>query len=193
MSDTSPPPKTIPRTKSVRREASEIVLAASMIELGSRLQVLQIETSLSRDRLVRLYREIKEVSPPKGLLPFSVDWYMTWLPNIHSSAFHGIHRNIVEQTPSRGAQALVDSYRLYRELAKDSSGDNGEPVLSFTRAWMLLRYFDSDMVQLSSCTQCGGTFVTHVHSLRHDYVCGLCRPPPRAGKTLARSLRKKGY
>lgn len=193
MTDTLPPPKAVPRIKSVKQEASEIVLATSMIELGSRLQVLQIETTLSRDRLVRLYREIKKISPPKGLLPFSVDWYMTWLPNIHSSAFHGIYRNIIDQTPSRGAQALVDSYRLYRELAKDSPGNNGEPVLSFTRAWMLLRYFDSGMVQLSTCKQCSGTFVTHVHSLRQDYVCGLCHPPPRAGKTLARSMRKKGH
>lgn len=193
MIDSPPQQKKIMRTKSVKGEAREIALAASMIELGSRLQVLQIETSLSRDRLVRLYREIRKVSPPKGLLPFSVDWYMTWLPNIHSSAFHGIYRSIIEHTPSRGADALVDSYRLYQELAKDSATESEEPVLSFTRAWMLLRYFDSGMVQLSTCKQCGGTFVTHVHSLRQDYICGLCRPPPRAGKTLARSLRGKGH
>src|SRR3546814_12745152 len=58
-------------TKSVAREAEEILLATEMIRLGARLQVLQAETSLSYDRLARLYREVKECSPPKGMLPFS--------------------------------------------------------------------------------------------------------------------------
>src|SRR3546814_10481255 len=71
-------------TKSVSGEAEEILLATDMIHLGARLQVLQAETSLSYDRLARLYREIRGCSPPKGMLPFSVDWFMTWLPNIHS-------------------------------------------------------------------------------------------------------------
>ena len=43
--------------KSVAKEAQEIGLASDMIELGARLQVLQAETSLSYDRLARLYRE----------------------------------------------------------------------------------------------------------------------------------------
>ena len=53
--------------KSVSQEADDILLASSMISLGARLQVL--ETSLSHDRLARLYREIRGCSPPKGMLP----------------------------------------------------------------------------------------------------------------------------
>ncbi|QDQ88720.1 flagellar transcriptional regulator FlhC [Alcaligenaceae bacterium SJ-26] len=177
--------------KSVRHEAHEIELAASMIELGARLQMLQAETSLSRDRLARLYREIRRMSPPKGMLPFSVDWHMTWLPNIHSSLFYGIYRFIVENTPSKGAQALVDAYRLYLEQAGEDS-DVEEPVLSFTRAWMLVRFFDNGMVQMSRCTKCNGHFVAHAYEPAHEYVCGICRPPPRAGKTQARTLAARG-
>lgn len=177
--------------KSVRHEAHEIELAASMIELGARLQMLQAETSLSRDRLARLYREIRRMSPPKGMLPFSVDWHMTWLPNIHSSLFYGIYRFIVENTPSKGAQALVDAYRLYLEQAGED-GDVEEPVLSFTRAWMLVRFFDNGMVQMSRCTKCNGHFVAHAYEPAHEYVCGICRPPPRAGKTQARTLAARG-
>src|SRR5690606_40988667 len=77
-------------TRSVAKEAQDIGLATDMIQLGARLQVLQAETSLSYDRLARLYREVKGCSPPKGMLPFSVDWFMTWLPNIHSSLFYSI-------------------------------------------------------------------------------------------------------
>ena len=68
-------------TKSVITEAREILLAIDLIKLGARLQFLEAETSLSRDRLIKLYKEIKGVSPPKGLLPFSTDWFMTWLSN----------------------------------------------------------------------------------------------------------------
>src|SRR5690606_1620908 len=85
--------------KSVAREASDITLATEMIKLGARLQVMQAETSLSYDRLARLYREVKGASPPKGMLPFSVDWFMTWLPNIHSSMFYGIYQFMDKHTP----------------------------------------------------------------------------------------------
>ena len=81
--------------KSVIREAREIHLAIDLIKLGARLQFLEAETTLSRDRLIKLYKEIRGVSPPKGLLPFSTDWFMTWLANIHSSMFYNIYRFMV--------------------------------------------------------------------------------------------------
>jgi len=56
--------------KSVAKEAEEILLATDMIELGARLQVLQAETSLSYDRLARLYREVRGCSPPRACCHF---------------------------------------------------------------------------------------------------------------------------
>ena len=76
--------------KSVLGEVREVQLAVELIGLGARLQFLEAAVSLSRERLIRLYKELKGVSPPKGLLPFSTDWYMTWLANIHSSMFYNI-------------------------------------------------------------------------------------------------------
>src|SRR5690625_6643800 len=87
--------------KSVAQEAEDILLASDMIRLGARLQVLQAETSLSYDRLARLYREIRKASPPKGMLPYSVDWFMTWLPNIHATLFYSHYRYLNQHTPSR--------------------------------------------------------------------------------------------
>lgn len=176
-------------TKSVAREAEEIILATDMIRLGARLQVLQAETSLSYDRLARLYREVKGCSPPKGMLPFSVDWFMTWLPNIHSTMFYSVYRYMDQNTTAKKSQALVEAYRLYLEqsAAGKGEGSDEEAVLSFTRAWMLIRFFDSNMVQLSHCVRCKGGFVAHAHDPQNDFVCAICRPPPRAGKTRARS------
>lgn len=174
--------------KSVSKEAEEILLASDMIRLGARLQVLQAETSLSYDRLSRLYRELKGCSPPKGMLPFSVDWFMTWLPNIHSSVFYGIYRYLDTYTPAKKTRALIEGYRLYLEQASTgrSADSDDEPVLSFTRAWMLIRFVESGMIQLSHCTRCTGGFVAHAHDPQQNFVCAICRPPPRAGKTRGR-------
>ena len=52
--------------------------------------------------------------------------------------------------------AVIKSYRLYLEQVEQQGS---EPVLDFTRAWTLVRFFDSDMLQLSTCTRCTGLFV----------------------------------
>ncbi|AOK28399.1 transcriptional regulator [Burkholderia singularis] len=167
-------------SKSVVIEVKEITLAIELIELGARLQLLEAETSLSRDRLIKLYKELKGASPPKGMLPFSADWFMTWQPNIHSSLFYNIYRFMREHGGCESIHAIVKAYRLYLEHV-GLSGD--EPALSLTRAWTLVRFFDSGMLQTTPCTRCGGHFVAHAHDPQHGYVCGLCQPPSRAGKT----------
>jgi flagellar transcriptional activator FlhC len=58
-----------------------------------------------------------------------------------------------------------------------------EPLLSFTRAWTLVRFFDSGMLTTAKCCECGGDFVTHSFDLNQDYACGLCDMPSRAGKS----------
>ncbi|ALD93612.1 flagellar transcriptional regulator FlhC [Cupriavidus gilardii] len=165
--------------KSVLQDANQTQLAIELIGLGARLQVLEAETTLSRDRLIRLYKELRGVSPPKGMLPFSTDWFTTWLPNIHSSLFFSAYQFMVEQGEASGIRAVVAAYRLYLEHV---SLLGGEIVLSFTRAWTLVRFFESNMLQLSSCTCCGGQFVTHAYEPNANFVCSLCRPPSRAGK-----------
>ena len=168
-------------------EAQEIRLAAELITLGARMQVLEAETSLSRDKLLKLYKELKGVSPPKGMLPFSADWYLTWLPNIHSSMFYNIYVFMRESGQLSHVNAFTRAYRLYLEQI---GPDGDEPVLSLTRAWTLIRFFDSDILQLTHCEKCMGRFVTHRYDLEKGFVCGLCQPPSRAGKTRAATTAK---
>ena len=167
--------------KSVVTEAQEIQLAIELINLGARLQLLESETSLSRERLLKLYKELKGVSPPKGMLPFSTDWFITWQPNIHSSLFINIHRYLIEHARISGIEAVMKAYKLYLEQMPAAPGE--EAVLSLTRAWTLVRFFDSKMLTRARCTGCGGHFVTHSFDLNHGYACGLCHMPSRAGKT----------
>jgi flagellar transcriptional activator FlhC len=173
------------RNKSVVTEAYQIQIAVELIEMGARLQLLQEETALSRERLLKLYKEVKGVSPSKGMLPYSTDWFMSWSPNIHSSLFMDIHKFLVKNASLSGIEALIKSYRLYLEQIR-VSGE--EPALSITRAWFLVRFFDAKMLQSTECTECGGHFVVHSNELYTNYTCGICHPPSRAGKT-----RKNGY
>jgi flagellar transcriptional activator FlhC len=101
------------RNTSVVTEANEIHIAVELINLGARLQVLQEETKLSRERLLKLYKEVKGESPSKGMLPYSTDWFMSWLPNIHSSLFMDIYQYLIKNTKLSGVEALIKSYRLY--------------------------------------------------------------------------------
>lgn len=167
------------RNKSVLDERDEIQTAAELITLGARLQVLETETSLSRERLIKLYKEIKGCSPSKGMLPFSEDWYLGWEPNVHASLFLDIHRYLQQHTGARGVGALIKSYKLYLEHVAASQLD---PVLTLTRAWTLLRFFGS-LLKSVRCTRCSGSFIGHPLTATRGYVCGLCKPPSRAGKS----------
>jgi flagellar transcriptional activator FlhC len=167
--------------KSVITEAQEIQLAIGLIKLGARLQLLESETSLSRERLLNLYKELKGMSPPKGMLPFSTEWFITWQPNIHASLFINIHKYLVEHAQISGIEAIMKAYRLYLEQVDVEM--NEEPVLSLTRAWTLVRFFDSKMLSTTACKKCSGQFVVHRLDLHKHYVCGLCDMPSRAGKT----------
>lgn len=167
--------------KSLLTDVREVQLAIELIRYGARLQLLEQETSLSRERLIRLYKEIKGISPPKGMLPFSTDWFVTWQPNIHSSLFINIYRYLCEHANLSGIDAILKAYRLYLEQMPVKEGE--EPVLSLTRAWRLIRFFENRMLQTVPCTKCGGHFVTHTYDLHTRFVCGLCHLPSRAGKT----------
>lgn len=173
--------------KSLVDEMHQVQLAIELIELGARLQVLETETELSRTRLIKLYKEVRGMSPPKGMLPFSADWFITWLPNIHSSLFYNTYISLMQDGGCERIDAFVKAYRLYDEQI---SLEGVEPALGLTRAWTLVRFFESDLLQLNSCTRCGGRFVAHAHSPTQDYVCGICQPPSRAGKTRKASTKK---
>ncbi len=169
--------------KSVVSEGRQISLAIELIELGARLQLLETETTLSRERLLKLYKELRGVSPPKGMLPFSTDWFITWQPNIHASLFMGIHRYLMQHAQVSGIDAVIKAYRLYLEQMPPERG--AEPVLSLTRAWPLIRFFESKMLTMVECGSCHGHFVSHTFEMHSRYRCGLCHPPSRAGKKKA--------
>ncbi|MEO3691287.1 flagellar transcriptional regulator FlhC [Roseateles paludis] len=167
------------RVKSILTEAKQIERAVQLIHLGARLQVLESETDLSYERLLRLYKEVSGRSPSKGQLPFSTDWFMTWQPNIHASLFLNIHEYLNKAAELDEIDTVIKAYKLYQE---ETAVQGLEAMLSVTRAWRLVKFVDNGMLTLTKCSKCNGHFVTHPHEIARHFVCGLCNPPARAGK-----------
>ena len=169
--------------KSLLDENMQLTRAVQLIRLGARMAVLEAETKLSHERLVRLYREVTGQSPSKGQLPYSTDWFTSWQPNIHSSLFLNIYANLDKACAVESIDLLIRAWSLYCE---EVGVMHVEPMLSVTRAWRLVKFVDSGMLCLTGCTHCGGNFVTHTHEYGKGFkpfVCGLCVPPARAGKS----------
>jgi flagellar transcriptional activator FlhC len=168
------------RNKSVIAEARQIDLAAELIRLGARLAMLEAETSLSRERLLKLYKEIVGKSPPKGMLPYSTDWFTCWRPNIHASLFIDVYQYLRKHAGVDGIEAVIKAYKLYLEHIRIH---DMECVLSLTRAWSLMRFIDAKILTTIPCTECRGQFIVHKLDLHNTYVCGMCNMPSRAGQT----------
>ncbi|WP_341678886.1 flagellar transcriptional regulator FlhC [Niveibacterium sp. SC-1] len=165
--------------RSVVKDAIDTQRAIEMIRMGARMQMLEAETGLSRERLLKLYKEVRGESPPKGMLPFSTDWFMSWQQNIHASLFLGFQDFLRAHGEQEGLEVVLAAYRLYLQHCEEHQL---ECVLSLTRAWTLNRFFDAKMLDRATCTCCGGRFVSHAFEPTQNYVCGLCNMPSRAGK-----------
>src|SRR6218665_24157 len=188
------------RVKSVLNESRQIERAAVLIRMGARMQVLESETTLSYERLIRLYKEIAGKSPSKGQLPFSTDWFLTWQENIHSSLFLNIYEYLSKGLDLDAVELLIRAYRLYDEQVTTAAI---APLLSFTRAWRLVKFVDAGMLTPTrrprsprpgrlvncvaagclpgtGCARCGAQSVPDLYESRH-FICGLCHPPARAG------------
>ena len=180
---------TAPARPTLLAQAQAMEDAAQLVQLGARMQVLESLTPMPREKLLRLYKEIKGEAPPRGMLPFSTDWFLEWQPSMHS-ALYLAHRNELRRlrpgaavqgaSPAEAMWHLPTAYRAYLNSAKACGL---EPVLTLTRAWMLERFLGSKMLKEVPCRRCSGVFLGHAHDIERGFVCGLCKVPPRAGKT----------
>jgi len=169
--------------KSLLNDNLQLSRAVQLIGLGARMAVLESETTLSHERLLKLYREVTGQSPSKGQLPYSTDWFTSWQPNIHASLFLNIYETLDKSCEIDQIDLIIKAWELYQAEVKSLGV---EVLLSITRAWRLVKFVDSAMLCLTPCSHCGGHFVTHTHEYGDGfkpYVCGLCEPPARAGKS----------
>lgn len=160
------------------KELQQLQLATELIYLGARPQLLETETSISRKRLMKLYKEINGKSPPKGLLPFSVQWYMNWKNNIHSSLYLNFYIFFKYKRKAGRLRSIINAYHMYLEHCPDLVKDKA--VLSLMRAWILIRFYESNIIGTVRCYKCDGVFITYAYRPNDRFICVLCAPPSRA-------------
>lgn len=159
------------------QQAEQTRRAIEMINLGARPIVLMEQTGLNRNRIMRLYRDVgKKGAAPKGQAPSSPDWFLLWRNNVDASLFANIHAFVAAHS-SRGDDTLTKSYKLYLEHIQ---AIGAKRLLSYTRAWTLLRFMSADMLHLRQCDKCGGRFIA-LPSVKSGFMCVMCRP--RIGPT----------
>ena len=168
------------KSPTIKGEALELERAINLIKLHARLQVLVSEVKLSRSRLLKLYTEIHSKSPPKGLLPFSINWFLERTPNIHSSLFLRIYDYFLNVAGLERVDAIVKSYRMYTETTGKSFS---KQELSITRAWQLLKFVDAKLLLRKQCRKCLTEYITREkgRGLRN---CGLCEFSSKIAKCL---------
>lgn len=152
--------------------------AKELIELGARMQVLEDVTPMPREKLLRLYKEVRGKAPPRGLLPFSTDWFLEWQPSIHTALYLAQRNDLKRLTGEHPKDLLPLSYRAYLDCVHLC---NMPALLSLTRAWSVERFLQARMLKEVSCKKCNGVFLGHFHDPSAHFVCGLCKLPPRAG------------
>lgn len=169
--------KVIPEV-TVLDNAKQIMRAAELISLGARLQLVEAKLPLlPRNRLVRLYREITGVPPPRGMLPFSGDWFLTWHPNVQVSFLAACYQRLEAQNDGLDRiDLLLKSYQLY---AEHFSLLNQPILLDITRAWTFLRYRRANVLSVTRCACCSGVFVIKPGGPRMQKLCSLCKIPSR--------------
>ncbi len=156
----------------------ELARAGELVKLGAPLQVLESETKLTRQRLSRLYKNIRKQSLPAELLAVPMDWFMNWQPNTHATAFLNVYEYLIDTGDLNDQDVLAWSYRIYLEQLKVLDLPK---VLSLAHAWRLVQYVDSGMLMLRPCNRCERPFVVHTANINEHFVCVQCQTPPCAG------------
>jgi flagellar transcriptional activator FlhC len=162
------------RSNKSSSEERELVRAATWVQLGATLQMLESETKLPRERLLRLYQAICRKPPPAGVSPIPADWFMQWQPNTHAAVFLNVYEYLATAGDLDEQDALVLSYQLYREQLKVL--DLPE-VLSLAHVWRLVKYVDAGQLMLKPCHRCEASFVVHTLDLHELFVCDPCQAP----------------
>ncbi|MBB4865406.1 flagellar transcriptional activator FlhC [Pseudomonas nitritireducens] len=166
--------------KSLLEQHAQVTRAINLLGAGARIQVVLQETEVSKHKLLKLYREISGVSPPKGQIPYSKHWFLKWNQNIHASLFYNYYLAISAQNREMDKMdVFMSAIRLYHSQV---GFEDGDVPLVVTRAWMLLKFMETDQLRMTRCTSCSGWFVTDFvqHS---NYACVICQPPARVGRS----------
>lgn len=138
---------------SVKEDAEQVIKAIRLICRGARINLLELETDLSYERITQLYHEVQGKSPPKGMLPASALWQKEWHNRVHSTIFYGFYRQVAQRKSNLcEIDRLICAYDLYLDHVPLIG--NPEALLSFMRAWTLIDFVNQGQLAMQLCQKC---------------------------------------
>lgn len=156
--------------------ARHLGLAGEMMTLGARPPVVLKLLPLAKREVHHLFRTMFNETPRRGLFPSNPSWFTdTVRPSrvLHSAVFANLWYSVVGQAGEHlPAEHLTSAFRLYLGHC-EAIGD--EPLLSFDRAWTLVRFLQGRELVMVPCIQCNAHFVRFRGDLHIDYKCPFCR------------------
>lgn len=152
-----------------------IGIAAEMIKRGARVPVVEAMLPIKHQLADSLYRELTGEASKTGPLPSNHLWYISTLYPmriVQSSLFIGYFKAVkLRSSNSMEAEILNAAYDLYLDHCV---AIGAEPLITFCRAWHLLRELRIKNLTMAKCTCCSGEFVFDNARLRAQYQCPLC-------------------
>jgi Flagellar transcriptional activator (FlhC). len=160
--------------RDLQQEMQRYRQAERLLQLGARVPVVVDMTRLSSWFLRKLSLEINGVSPKKGQIPNSDQWYLRRKNLLQSSLFCQIYQKLMQLTdvPTDECTLLMEGYAQWRATIVACGL---EPQLSIDRAWWLIKAIKMRSLQPCRCRDCQGQFLQPWSRVRHNFRCESCR------------------
>jgi len=170
------------RGSDLLQQATRILDAARLVELGGRAGLVMYATGLEKKTANRLYRQLRGAPSPPGQSPFTDTWFLgSDIRMLHATIVWRLHRRLTN-TGRGAAWMLITVYALYRCFVR-------QPVLDLTHAAFVPSLVDMDVWEERPCTYCGEFYLAPLESnddqcpgcrLYHRYRCRQCGGPINA-------------
>lgn len=124
-------------------EIDQQICARTLTELGARPPMVSMLSGIKVSDAIRLYTEIHNHAPPRGMLPSSHEWYFVTRRRKRDAAiFLSIYLEAAQCAPRESKTAwLVAAWRLFIEVSPRASFD-------INRAWGLSAAFEEGRIKL---------------------------------------------
>lgn len=124
-------------------EIDRTLLARELTALGVRPPMVVSLADVRLADAIRLYSEIHEQTPPRGMLPSSPEWYfVTRRRRKDAAAFLSIYvesKNCMRDACR--ARHLIASWKVFSEISKT-------PLFDINRAWSLITLHEQGKINL---------------------------------------------
>ena len=151
----------------------EAQIAEQALLLGARLSVLKHELTIGCTTITSLAHGLG-VTLNKGMLPSSVDYYLSFPQTADAALIAVLHARLSADTAAAlRIERVIAVYTEYCEIMTDVVDQ--KPRLDFTRAWTLVRFLESGVLNRAQCPCCDIETLEERYPPIHRSSCKLCR------------------